>query len=201
VKEAAGLRLIADYPFNVFNSYSLNMLDRLNISGATLSPELTLRQITEFNRSTPLSLEAVVYGRIPLMTSEYCPVGSLKGNAGTVEKCEGVCRGGTYRLKDRKGMEFPVLCDRVDCRSMILNSNVLFVPGIVDKLKEAGVDMIRLYVYDETPMEAREIIDMYKDLADNGAGSLDRYHGMVERIKAGGFTKGHYFRGGYDCGC
>ena len=100
-----------------------------------------------------------------------------------------------FKLRDRKNMEFPVLCDRIDCRSMIFNSNVLLLTDNIDKIKASGVDMLRLNFADENPNEVMDIVDMHKKLITDGPKYLKDYEGLIEKIKDGGFTKGHYFKG------
>ena len=195
LKVFSGIQKIGDHSLNIFNSFSMREASELGLNAVTLSLELTVGQIEALAGFTGMEREAAVYGRLPLMTSEYCPVGSLVGGMGAGAECRHACRGGLHRLKDRKGMEFPVLCDRIDCRATIINSNVLFVPDIVERLKAAGVDSIRLYVSDESPEEVLEVVGMYCDIADNGTGVLKKYGSTVERVRAGGFTRGHYFRG------
>ena len=198
IEYAAGfpyLKIIGDYSLNVYNSSSIEMLSAMGLDGITLSLELTLNQINRLERTPGVDREAAVYGRIPIMTSEYCPAGSIAGGLGAGLKCKEVCKNGSFALKDRMGMEFPVLCDRIDCRSTLLNSNVLFVPDDLDRIISSGVDILRLYVTDEPADEIEEIVNLYRDIAAFGTSAMKDYRGIIERIKTRGFTKGHFFRG------
>jgi len=188
-------QLMVDYTLNIFNSMSIQEFERMNVKGITLSPELTLDQIASLKETSGLIKEAIVYGRLPVMTSEYCPVGSIAGGFKEGSKCSAPCSKGIYHLKDRKGMKFPVLCDRIDCRSLILNSNVLFVPESLDKIKVSGVDIMRIYLSDESIEETMEIVRMHKEIIDEGAQALKKYTKLIEKIRDSGFTKGHYYRG------
>ena len=148
------------------------------------------------DRHRPIDLEAAVYGRLPLMISEYCPVGCIEGGFDGTAKCSGCCGKGAYALRDRLGMEFPVLCDNVDCRSTILNSKVLFVPDSLRSLAEAGIDIFRLYIWDEDDDTVKEIVRLYRsELTGTGSGYGTAFGRLTEKIKAAGFTKGHYYRG------
>jgi len=189
------LMIAGDFPLNVFNSFSINEMKRLGLSGITLSVELTLRQIENFRNISGIYTEAIVYGRIPLMTSEYCPVGSIVGKFDTTSKCTGACEKGMYFLKDRMGKKFPVLCDRIDCRSTIFNSDTHFLADNVDRITDSGVDIVRLDFTDEKPSEIYETINMYREIIERGTGALSKSAEFVDRIKSRGFTKGHYFRG------
>jgi len=189
------LKIMGDYNLNIFNSLSIKEMKDMGLRGITLSPELTLKQIEGMNKPEGLEVEAIVYGRIPLMTSEYCPVGSVAGGLTSKNRCSTQCTKGSYTLKDRLGVQFPVLCDNIDCRSIILNSSILFIPDSLERLKRAGVDSIRLMIYDEKPGEVRELVRLHRAILDEGSGSVSRYSDLVETIKKRGFTKGHYFRG------
>ncbi len=194
-KYSSRINTTGDYSLNCFNSYSLKQFAELGLKGVTLSLELTMNQIRNLAHIPDLVKEAIVYGRIPLMTSEYCPVGSIAGGFDSKTKCNAACQKSEHYLKDRMGAIFPVVCDKVDCRSTVFNSNVLLLEESIDKIKQAGVDIIRLNFTDETYDEMLEIADMHRALAEKGRGALGKYSRLIDRIKKRGFTKGHYFRG------
>lgn len=194
-KFPSGIDKIGDYSLNCFNSSSLMQFAEMGLKGITLSLELTLNQIRKLAHIPNLAKEAVVYGRIPVMTSEYCPAGSIAGGFDAKTKCSAVCQNGEHYLKDRMGAIFPIVCDRVDCRSTIFNSNVLLLEESIDEIKQAGVDVIRLNFTDETYDEMVEISQLHTALVQKGKEALKQYDRLVDKIKKKGFTKGHYFRG------
>jgi len=193
----SGLRLAGDISMNLFNALSLRKASKFGPESAALSLEMTLQQIHELSSSLSSrpALEAAVYGRLPLMISEYCPVGCTAGGYKASSKCSGCCGEGEYMLKDRLGVEFPVLCDRIDCRSTVLNSTVLFVPDGVNSLRKAGIDIFRLYIFDERPEDIKELVRLFRAAAAGDSVETASHSDLVERIKAGGYTKGHYYRG------
>ena len=193
LKGVDGLRLAGDLSLNIFNRLSLEEAAGTGLESVMLSAELTLGQTAEIAEGSSVAVEAAAYGRLPLMTSEYCPVGCAEGGFGYGKKCGGSCKTGEFRLKDRLGMEFPVLCDRIDCRSTILNSNALFIPDGLKTLRDSGVRFFRLYISDEPPDTVSKLAELHrKALAGE---DISGFKGFVEEIKAGGFTKGHYYRG------
>jgi putative protease len=193
LRGAKGLRLAGDLSMNIFNRLSLEEAAGMGLESVTLSAELTLGQSAAIAAGSPVAVEAAVYGRLPLMTSEYCPVGCTEGGFGSGRECGGSCRAGDFRLRDRMGMEFPVLCDRIDCRSTILNSNVLFLPDSLKKLRDSGIGLFRLYISDETPDIVGKLAELHrKALTGEASGDFEDFIG---KIKARGFTKGHYYRG------
>ena len=195
VRDIPDIKIMGDFTLNPFNSFSLGEYKKMGLDGITLSVELTFRQIQEIDSSTGLEKEIIAYGYLPLMTSEYCPLGSIVCGAYKSGFCRGVCEEDTYYLKDRMGICFPVISNRIDCRSAILNSNVLFVPEAVSKAKEAGIDSIRINVFDEEPEEIHQIVSYYRLLLGNGKDAAARYDDVIKNIELRGFTKGHYFRG------
>lgn len=229
---------MGDYTLNVFNRSTVEEFSRMGLQGITLSVELHLTQILQIAKEAVVPLETIVYGRIPVMTSEYCPVGCIKGGHTKGKACSGVRCGskkgaagegsleaGTgnhpgmgFALRDRKGMDFPVLRDPVDCRSVVLNSQVLFVPDALPKLRDGGIDSIRLNIWDESEEEVEQLVRLHRDAMGrqdgtaaklpgreaakrsgqrDGAlsGETNAFEDLTARIRGQGFTKGHFYRG------
>ena len=65
---------------NTFNSQSILFWQEQGFSGITLSPELTLQQVTGLVRKSPLPLECLAEGALEMMVSEYCVEGSFLGH-------------------------------------------------------------------------------------------------------------------------
>ena len=143
------VKLVGDYSLNILNSSTLHFYKELGYSGATLSYELNLSQINSLSFPQEFDTEIGVYGKIPVMTSEYCPVGGSVGN-NEPQKCNTICKNGVYHLKDRKDAAFLVKCDCVDCRSTIFNSNVIFAPDLLGQVSKTGVQYMRLSFVDES---------------------------------------------------
>lgn len=185
--------VVGDYTINIINSYSLNKLKELGFTGGTLSCELNLSQITEMKYPADFDTELVIYGKIPVMTSEYCPIG---GSVGKCEpgKCGKLCKKGVYRLSDRKGVEFIVKSDCIDCRSTIFNSNVLFAPELSEQISRTGVNYFRLSFVDEGKKDIHNICALYRSLLEHKKTAPDMEK-LIERVKASGFTKGHLQKG------
>lgn len=199
-----GIRMAGDISLNLYNALSVHEAAKIGLESAALSVEMTLKQVHElasflsYNISPDPSLpvlEAAVYGRLPLMVSEYCPVGCMEGGFKRSFKCSGSCGKGEYSLKDRLGIEFPVLSDNVDCRSTILNSNVLFIPDGAKSLRQAGIGIFRLYILDEKPEDVKKLVRLFRAAVVGKHNDSSVYNSLIERIKTAGFTKGHYYRG------
>lgn len=193
-KNGAGcLKLAGDIYLNIFNTLSFYEANKEGLDSIALSAEMTLSHIAGLKYSSggaPL-LETAVYGRLPLMVSEYCPVGSVEGGFSAESQCSRCCKAGTFSLKDRMGVEFPVLCDSLDCRSTILNSKVLFAPDALISLRDAGVVIFRLCMLNEEPDEIRELVMLHRDIAAGCGNWMDTHGKLIENIKSAGFTKGY----------
>lgn len=166
---------IANYTFNTFNTVTLELLASLGFSKALLSPELTKSQMQAIASHTPLPVEVIAYGSLCVMTSEYCPVGSLVGGFSAHHKCSQPClRGDRYYLRDRMKMDFRILPDAIDCQASIFNSKITSVAT-----KDLAIDSIAIFLLDEPPSSVQSIIDTHK----NG-----------ERFSGEAYTNGHWNR-------
>lgn len=183
-------KVFGDYSLNVLNSRTLNQLKEHGFSGAMLSYELNLRNIEQLDIPDGFLVEAGVYGKLPVMTSEYCPIGSVCAGR-SPEGCSAICRGGTYHLKDRMGARFPVTGDPIDCRSTIYNANTLFAPDAISKLAKGNIDYLRLSFVDESAEEIYNVINVHRQLINGEQADTD----TIEEIRARGTTKGHFNRG------
>lgn len=164
--------IYGDYSLNAFNSYTCAEYEKMGLKGLNLSIELNLEQINRIKSN--MELEVTVYGNLPLMISEHCYIGSEV--AGKIN-CN-LCQNGKYSLKDRTGAIFPIITDRENCRSIILNSRKLLLPDAMEKVENA--DYLRLYFYDETTNERFNVI---KTIKEN------------KKISCAKYTAGHFYRG------
>ena len=140
--------LIANYTFNAFNNYTIEELKKLGFNKIIISPELNKTNIN--NLSEVLKKELIVYGRILLMTSEYCTIGTFKG-------CKGFCKEGKYTLKDRLGLKFPVYTNRINCNNLIYNSKITSI-----EWKDLNIDSIRIDILEETEEDIKNIIEVHR---------------------------------------
>mgnify|MGYP001021503516 CR=1 FL=1 len=195
VKDISNIKIRCDHSFNIFNSISLQQLYDLGADGATLSPELNIEQLKKILGCFNVDKEVIVYGRLPVMVSEYCPTGCVVGMKESKNACGSKPCKDRYVLKDRIGERFPVLCDNIDCRSTILSSDRLFAPEVIKDLRNSGLDTLRLNIWDETSEQLDGLIDMLKDSAIKGYDKHNSYNGLDEMIHKEGTFKGHFFKG------
>lgn len=130
--------LVANYNFNIFNSYSASEVEKLGFSSVTLSPELTAEELTNISIKDK---EIIVYGKIPLMTMSYCLLG--KSNR-CYKDCKHLCLANdNYYLNDRYNFKFRILPDNIQTLTTIFNSRNISISSISAKF-------FRYDVLDET---------------------------------------------------
>ena len=142
------LDLIANYNFNVYNSYTANELKNLGFSTVTLSPELDETELS--NTSVSCNKEAIIYGKIPLMTMSYCLLG--KSNR-CYKDCKKFCLSDNeFYLNDRYNFKFRVIPDNLQTLTTIYNSRNISHSNI-------NSDFIRFDILDETVDDINKIIN------------------------------------------
>ena len=143
---------IANYSLNTFNNYTI---DNLNCKTITISPELNKDEINVLSSNTNLKTELIVYGRIPLMTTNYCLLGnSNKCYPNCSQKCNSNNR---FYLKDRMNFKFPVVPDNIQTITTIYNSKI----NSIDT-HELNIDNLRIDILDENIEEINFIINIVK---------------------------------------
>lgn len=164
-----------EWRLNIYNSLTADEFSSFEC--VTLSPELNLYDIKDaVSHITEVQTELIGYGHIPLMVMKNCPVKAM-GRCQN-EKC-------TYKLRDRKGIEFPIMCTK-GCKSVLLNSKPVYTADIIDEVKSTNVDCIRLNFTIEAPEECSKIIQTYKKALDG-----IKQPALAENT----FTRGHFKRG------
>ena len=138
--------LIANYNFNIYNSYTAQQIQNLGFSHITLSPELDENEIENIELNNK---EVIVYGKIPLMTMSYCPLG--KSNR-CYKECKHLCNtNNKFYLNDRYKFNFRVIPDNIQTLTTIFNSRNI-------ELKSTNSQTQRFDFLDETIEEINKII-------------------------------------------
>ena len=185
---AAGVRVEADAGLNAANPWTVSVLADLGASRVWVSHELSASQVAAMARLSLAELGVSVFGRTELMVAENCV---LAATGPCSRRCERCARRATqWRLRDRKGYEFPVRTD-VDGRSHIFNSVTTDLSRELPSLIEAGIGAIMADVRLLLPAEARRIVTSLRDRVERAAaGKALPREGLVTPS-----TSGHYFRG------
>ncbi len=143
----SGLTVHGGYSLNIFNTQSLDFIEKMGLADTELSIELTAKQISAMGGG--IKRGVVGYGHLPLMIMRNCP---NKNGAGC-EKC-----GGRSVITDRRSNEFTLMCDGI--ATELLNTDPLVIS---DKLNDfSSVDFISLQFTYESKSECADILNAYK---------------------------------------
>lgn len=146
-----------DHLLNCVNSEAVYTLHKLGAKSVCLSYEINLDDINnlinEYKEKTGgyPNLEMIVYGRAPMMFTNYCPL-KVYGQCG-------ICKKNTYILKEEYG-EFPII-SHDDCTTTILNGKILNLINDLDKLND--INILRLSFTLENYDETKNVISAFKD--------------------------------------
>lgn len=149
--EGFDLRLYGDFGLNVFNARSLEFLKGLGLKSATASFELRGAQLRDLPKILPV--EAIVYGRLPLMITENCLIQNTVG-------CR--CDRPNF-LNDRTGAAFPLLAV-YGHRTEVENSKPLYL-GDRAAYRQLGLRYARLRFTTESPAECAQVFRDYRSAA------------------------------------
>lgn len=163
-----GFRAECSLRMNVFNSETVRRLSGLGAFGVTYAPELTIPRMRDMPGAAGGCLSgAVVYGRLPLMYTVRCPISDggaecPHGRTGFAEPSlpvDWVCRGA---VRDRKGVEFPIIADP-GCGGVIYNSAVVWMADRTEQIDISGAPVSWYLFSDEGPRDADFVIEAYKN--------------------------------------
>ena len=162
-----GMTPRGDFGFNVYNSETLYVLQKLGLKSATLSFELSLSEIRRFSK--PIDTELITYGRLPLMITESCIVRNST-DACTCDSFTG--------LADEHGALYPVEPE-FGCRNVVFNSKKLFMGDKRRAISSLGIWAERLSFTTENAIECVTVMKRYLNLSD---------------FIPPGYTRGMYFK-------
>lgn len=166
IAQKMGFTVHTGFSMNVFNSYSVEVLEDLGVKSITLSPELTLEQAADISGVVPRGI--LVYGRLPLMLTRNCPI----KNGTICSECKG--RG---VITDRKNVKFPVTCT-MGC-SEILNSRPIYMADRMHEVED--MDFVSFYFTGEKPASVEKVLEFYESgKAINGDYTRGLYYRGVE---------------------
>jgi putative protease len=182
-----------DYYLNSFNSESLNYFNGQNVKSVCMSVEMSLDEIEETLKLTDVEAEAVVYAYIPMMITEYCPMGVVARGCKRDKRCA-ICSQSRYALESADGENFKVQQDMY-CRSTIYNSKPLCIMDDLDKLSRAGISVFRLDFTFESAHEIKEIVEAYLDVVENDNKLDSKSTQLFRYLEKSGIMVGHYYEG------
>lgn len=142
--------IISDYTLNIVNKESLRLLNNLGVKRICLSPEIRINNIV----SSLYNTEVVIYGKIELMITKYCPLNMLINKDD--RKCNLCMKNDRYSLQDEQNRIYPISHD--GHLTIIYDHKNINLINEIDKIKEK-VNNLRIDFLEESYEEALEIIN------------------------------------------
>ena len=143
---------------NVANSYTCNYLLK-DIPQVTLSVENSFEQIRDIVEGykkrwkEDLNANVVLYGKVDLMITKYCPLNLLVNK----DKICKVCRNKKqYYLKDRKEKCYPLI-QKNEITHILMYKNIDYIEQ-VEKFKSIGITNFTIVLFDEEEQEIENIL-------------------------------------------
>lgn len=193
VRRLTDFAIHADYSLISYNKQTLAFLKDYGASGATLSPELTAKEIRQLAKESPLPLTCIVHGRLELMVSNYCVTGSFLGGCGE-GPCTQPCTRGHFALKDRKDALFPLAMDQF-CHMHVLNSKVLSMMPHAMKFRAVGIETMQIEAKAMGEKEIAAIVKAYRKAMAFPEEPAEAQLSWIHEQEGKDITRGHYFRG------
>lgn len=167
-----------DFRLGIFNEQAVHFYEQQKIASLTLSIELSTQEMARVIDRTSLPLEAVVYGKLPLMMMKNCPFRAVKG------ACPKDCS--SLYLKDRRGEKLSHVCDghRI---CTILNAKPLYIADIWHKCVPQNLAMARLWFTDESERVCEQVILEYEKAVEGKT--------AANIWPENAFTRGHFHKG------
>lgn len=164
----AAKKIVTDHNMYTYNDMAKSMFFDNGADADTMPLELNQKEI---NRRNNKGSQMIIYGYYPLMVSAQC----VHKNSYKCDRTPQI----TY-LKDRYNKIFPVWNNCSECYNIIYNSCPTVLFNNMQKIKNAGIDALRLDFTFEKPEEIDTVMAAFES---NSADGIKEY------------TNGHFKRG------
>lgn len=173
-------RVHGDFSLNVTNSVTAALVLGYGLETLTAAHDLDEAQLLSLlERVPPARLEVIVHHHIPTFHTEHCVYSHLLSEGRDYRSCGRPCEKHAVALRDRVGLEHPVLVD-VGCRNTVFNAQAQSAAGLVPRLAALGVARLRVELVRESYEEARVVLEAYRDLL---AGAVEPFE-VLQRVGA-----------------
>lgn len=179
--QLTSIPLEADFSFNIFNHLSVQFLQSLGITKATISLEATQEQIAALIHNSSLPLELIVHGPLEAMVLDHCvPRAAL----GLEYGCVDYCQSNQYALEDTAGERHPIKIDQY-CRNHLLFAKDLCLLPYLHSLP--GISRYRIEGQHYGAEQVGMITAIYRQELDKLASQKNEYqfdNSLVEKLSA-----------------
>lgn len=107
------------------------------------------------------------------MRSEHCYIADESGF-----KCGKCTKGDSYSLKDKENAVYPIICNPMDCRSIMLDRLPVMIRdnSFLDKMRQSRSCILRLNIFNEEVSEVSDLIKYFKYGLENKDISNIKYY-------------------------
>lgn len=144
----------SDYYLNINNNAGIALLENLGVKRVCISPEVK----EPFNIKSNIDIEMIVYGRLELMITKYCPVNMFLND--DHNKCNLCLKKDNYYLRDQHGKTYPLIHSKHITHIMHYKNIELF--NSIKDYKNKGINCFRLELFDEDAVNADNLIKELK---------------------------------------
>lgn len=156
--------LHGDFSLNVTNSLTANHLLHMGLETVTASHDLDKNQLLALLSSVdPARVAVTVHHHIPTFHTEHCVYSHLLSQGRDYRSCGRPCEAHQVSLKDRVGLEHPVIVD-VGCRNTVFNALAQSGAFLMTELIQLGVRRFRVEFVRENQEEAARVLGGYGEL-------------------------------------
>ncbi|MGO9200784.1 MAG: U32 family peptidase, partial [Limisphaerales bacterium] len=158
-------RRVGDYSLNIANRLAADYFkNQFGLERVTASYDLNFTQLEALLQAAPPDwFEVTLHQHIPMFHMEHCLFCALLSNGTDYRNCGRPCDQHDVRLRDRVGARHPVKAD-AGCRNTVFNARAQTGADCAARMLALGVRHFRLEFLDESPAQARQTIDIYRQL-------------------------------------
>jgi U32 family peptidase len=160
----SSLARIGDFSLNIANPFTAEILKKEGLERLTVSYDLNAEQVVDLLRTAPAAwFEIVLHQHMPMFHMEHCVFAAFLSEGTDHLTCGRPCDRHELKLKDRVGMEHPVMAD-VGCRNTVFHGKAQSGALFWDNFRREGAHAFRLEFLRESPEQARLIWQAYHQL-------------------------------------
>ena len=187
--ERTSLLKVGDFSLNVANPLTAQFFKSQGIDRLTISYDLNITQVQDLLHAAPSEwFELTLHQHMPMFHMEHCVFAAFLSEGRDHTDCGRPCDRHRVHLKDRVGMQHPLLAD-VGCRNTLFNALPQSGAGYFRELQTAGLRHYRVELLEESAPETALVIDSYANLLSGKTNGAELCRNLRTRSQLG-VTKG-----------
>lgn len=180
---------------SVANAEAAKMWHSLGASRIVCAREMTLEDISSMRSDIPndLQIEAFVHGAQCMAVSGRCLISSyLADRSASLGDCTQPCRWNYALVEEKRPGEF-IVVDEDDRGSYIMNAMDLNMIAHLERLRDAGVDSIKVEGRNKKAFYVATVVNAYRQALDGGSAAVAAAAAELDCISHRPYSTGFYF--------